>query len=180
MKAEKSEALGVMMDRMMDEAGLTPADVASRLRVTRTSVYRWLGGQRIPSEDVLRRFAGVVEKPPAPLLAARQKAVELNQAVEYVAIVLDWVLSGESPEDAIRRSLADGVIISPEHREELAAITAELRQTFAGSVGGRWYQMSREDRLRVVQTLIEMARTGRRDAVVTVSLKHPISSEPGG
>lgn len=74
MAADLSELFRANVRNRLDAIGISQADLAKRLGVTRSFVSQMLSGHRRPGLDTLQTFADALDCKPADLLGAPKKS----------------------------------------------------------------------------------------------------------
>lgn len=143
--------------------GLTYGQVAVRMKASATTVYRWWRGERGPPEEVLERYAQIVQVPFEFLLYGAAGVLEKDKD-DLRVLIASLVHHGWDAEAAYRAVMGDTSesAISDQERQVLNQTAGEMRTLLDLHSGGRWDLLTTEQQIAVLNLIEAIAKGNER------------------
>lgn len=147
MASEQQQRVGKRMEAAAESRGLAPMDVAVKLGVTPTTVYRWYKGSR-PGPGLMEAFAGCVGVPVSHFYG--EAATPERSALSILVAWAERLMEGESlrPEGVSEEDL------TPLEWEGLRSHSGQFRDDLLRASHGLWPSLTSEQRAAVLDWLI--------------------------
>jgi transcriptional regulator with XRE-family HTH domain len=151
--------VGSRLREAMKAAGLTIQEVSDRLNVARTTISRWLSGQRVPDPFLLKQFAALVGRQPSEFWAADGDEYRARFTAGVIRILTR--LAGDDPLPAVNALALE--IPEPEISEReraffarrAAHIKAEIQSLAQERFGRPWERLNYAERAALVERLMD-------------------------
>lgn len=124
------DSIGKRLKTSAAAAGLSAQAMASRLGVSAATVYRWWEGERVPSAEMMERYAEAVGKDAAWMYGSVNDQQVLRDATEVLLNIARMVAEGKRADVAYDEATGAPEELSLRERQELQRADGVLRQFF--------------------------------------------------
>lgn len=166
---------GARLKRLAKSAGFTAESLAERLGCSPSAVWAWWSGRNEPSVDMLRAYAEAVKVSVDYLVGQEGPMGPAGSLQEWRLRFADLLRQGVSPDEAIDRITgpsyldAESLVLpdsemTAEERAILKGSAEAMREVLEHHSGGRWEELTVDQRAAVLQLIEVMVQGNRGEA----------------
>jgi transcriptional regulator with XRE-family HTH domain len=158
--------LAQRLKRAAQGAGFTSESLSERLGVTPGAVRSWWTGRNEPSVETLKDYAAVCRVSIHYLITGDEPVPPVGTLQEWQLQFANLVRQGMDPAEAIDRITGMGpgaAAMTAEERASLTGSGAAMREVLEQHSGGRWEELTDDQRHAVLLVIQAMAKANRSD-----------------
>ena len=125
------DSIGKRMKESAEGAELSAATLARRLGVSQATVYRWWEGERVPSAEMMERYAETVGKDASWMYGSVDDQQVLRDVTEILLEITKMVTAGKRLDLAYDEALGAPLELSVRERKSFQQGNDDVRRLFS-------------------------------------------------